>query len=139
MARLTIKNPSISIYEEKWHLYYLRKESFAHGVVGRPILRKKDQFSHYFGKPVAFAKQCKSPDLNYLFELLEFLKLFELLEFLKLFELLEFLKLSELLEFLKLFELREFLKSFELLEFLKLFELLEFLKLCELLEKESPK
>ena len=53
-------------------------------------------------KPVAFAKQCKSPDLNYLFELLEFLKLFELLEFLKLFELLEFLKLFELLEFLKL-------------------------------------
>jgi len=52
-------------------------------------------------QPVAFAKQCKSPVLNYLFELLEFLKLFELLEFLKLFELFEFLKLFELFEFLQ--------------------------------------
>ena len=53
-------------------------------------------------KPVAFAKQCKSPDLNYLFELLEFLKLFELFEILKLFELLEFLKLFELHELLNI-------------------------------------
>ena len=47
-------------------------------------------------KPVAFAKQCKSPELNYLFELFKSIELFKLLEFLKLFELLELLKLFEL-------------------------------------------
>ena len=56
----------------------------------------------YRSEPVAFAKQCKSPDLNYLFELLELIKLFELFESIELFELLEFLKLFKLLELLKL-------------------------------------
>ena len=50
MARLLIKNHSNGIYEKRWHLCDLRKELFAHGAVGRPILRKTDHFSHDFGK-----------------------------------------------------------------------------------------
>ena len=29
---------------------YMRKESFAHGALGRPILRKTNRFLHYFEK-----------------------------------------------------------------------------------------
>ena len=50
------KNHSNGIYEEIWHLCDLRKESFAYGAVGKPILRKTDHFSHYFGKQNHFIK-----------------------------------------------------------------------------------
>ena len=49
-TRTPIKNHSSGIYEERWHLCDLRKESCAHGGVGRPILRKTDHFLHYSRK-----------------------------------------------------------------------------------------
>ena len=91
-----------SLIKQIWLYYYNNKtylartliflRSFRHISAVKPPYYVR--FVHRI-QPVAFAKQCKSPDLNYLFELLEFLKSFELLQFLKLFELLELLNLLE--------------------------------------------
>ena len=48
--RTPIKNHSVSIYEKRQHLCDLRKESWAHGAAGRPILKKTDHFSYYSRK-----------------------------------------------------------------------------------------
>ena len=49
-ARTPTKNHSSGIYGERWHLCHLRKESCAHGGIGRPILRKTYHFLHYYRK-----------------------------------------------------------------------------------------
>ena len=43
-AITSIKNHSKGIYEERWHVYDLRKESCADGGLGRPILGKTCYF-----------------------------------------------------------------------------------------------
>ena len=42
-----MKNHTYGMYEERWYLCDLRKDSYAHGGIGRPILRKTDHFLHY--------------------------------------------------------------------------------------------
>ena len=56
-VKITNENHRNGIYEEKWHLCDLRKESFTHGAVGRPTLRKTDRFSNHFGKKIILSNQ----------------------------------------------------------------------------------
>ena len=44
-ARAPIKNHSLGIHEEEWHLCDLKKVLCAYGGIGSPILRKTDRFS----------------------------------------------------------------------------------------------
>ena len=52
-----IKNQSNGINQERWHLYDLREESFAHGAVGRSILRTRPSgqrcvLKHFWAYPL---------------------------------------------------------------------------------------
>ena len=57
-AITSIKNHSKGIYEERWHVYDLRKESCADGGLGRPILGKTCYFLGLYSKKGSITACC---------------------------------------------------------------------------------